>query len=83
MFACSPEEADPSMVQDALGELLNILAGQVKSLLALDHKLGLPRPCEAPAPEAHRASLAAPGVWLATHDHAAKVWIQALHNDSP
>ena len=43
MFACPYEELDPSMIDDSLCELVNMTAGQIRLLMALDQALGLPR----------------------------------------
>ncbi len=43
MFGCPPDDVDVSMIEDALGELLNIFSAQVKKVLDLDERLGLPR----------------------------------------
>jgi len=43
MFACPVSELDPGMLDDALGELANIVAGQVKVCLGIKSPLGLPR----------------------------------------
>jgi len=43
LFACDPETLDGTMIDDSLCELLNMAAGQIKSALALDQMLGLPR----------------------------------------
>jgi hypothetical protein len=43
MFRCPPASVDGSMADDSLSELSNIVAGQVKSVLAPDQLLGLPR----------------------------------------
>jgi hypothetical protein len=42
MFECSADEASEEMIEDSLRELTNILAGQVKSLMAQEHQIGLP-----------------------------------------
>lgn len=42
MFACDPESLDPSMIDDSLCELVNMTAGQIRLLMALDQALGLP-----------------------------------------
>lgn len=42
MFDCNPATVDDSMVKDSLSELVNILAGQLKGLIAPFHQLGLP-----------------------------------------
>jgi hypothetical protein len=42
MFSCDSADANPEMVEDSLRELCNIVAGQVKSLIAQDHEIGLP-----------------------------------------
>jgi hypothetical protein len=46
MFSCPAEEADATMIDDALSELLNIIAGQVKSSMGLEQTLGLPKMLE-------------------------------------
>ena len=43
MFSCAPSAVDASMVEDSLGELVNMTAGLVKNVLSLDQALGLPR----------------------------------------
>ena len=43
MFSCAAAEVDDSMAADSLGELVNIVAGQVKRAISLDAALGLPR----------------------------------------
>lgn len=43
MFSCTKAELEPSMIEDALSELTNIVGGQVKRLLRVDQPLGLPR----------------------------------------
>jgi len=43
MFSCPPNAVDGTMADDSLSELSNIIAGQVKSVLAPDQALGLPR----------------------------------------
>jgi len=43
MFSCEPGGVDASMVHDSLAEIVNIVAGQVKSALGLDQALGLPK----------------------------------------
>ena len=42
MFDCPIEAVDDSMVDDSLRELINIVAGQLKGLIAPWHQLGLP-----------------------------------------
>lgn len=42
MFACKPGDVDDSMIDDSMRELVNIVAGQVKSAMRLDQSLGLP-----------------------------------------
>jgi hypothetical protein len=43
MFGCPADEIDAGMMEDVLRELVNMTAGQVKRMLALDEALGLPR----------------------------------------
>lgn len=43
MFSVKPEGADDSMKDDALRELVNMTSGLVKTTLALDQALGLPK----------------------------------------
>jgi hypothetical protein len=42
MFECELDAVDDGMVEDSLREIINIFAGQIKSLLAPTHQLGLP-----------------------------------------
>jgi len=44
MFGCAPENLTHAMVDDAIAELLNMVAGQLHTALKLDASLGLPRP---------------------------------------
>jgi hypothetical protein len=43
MFSCAPAALDASMIDDSLCELVNMTAGQIRLLMALDQALGLPR----------------------------------------
>jgi hypothetical protein len=43
LFSCDPAQVDEAMKSDALGELLNMAAGQIKNALRVDQALGLPR----------------------------------------
>ena len=42
MFSCPQAEVDGAMIDDALGEIVNIVAGQMKVTLGVNHALGLP-----------------------------------------
>jgi hypothetical protein len=44
LFACAPDTIAPEMIDDAVRELLNMVAGQVSRCLRIDQRLGLPRP---------------------------------------
>jgi hypothetical protein len=43
LFGMPATDLDETMINDALCELLNMAAGQIKSALALDQALGLPK----------------------------------------
>lgn len=43
-FGCADSDLTQDMVDDSIGELLNMVAGQISSVLGLDLTLGLPRP---------------------------------------
>jgi hypothetical protein len=43
LLRCDADDLDLAMIDDALRELLNMTAGQIKAELALDQPLGLPR----------------------------------------
>jgi len=43
LFGCAAQETTPDMEQDAVHELLNMVAGQVARLLKVDQAIGLPR----------------------------------------
>lgn len=42
MFSVKPSEVDASMKNDSLGELLNMISGQIQRAMSLDSALGLP-----------------------------------------
>jgi hypothetical protein len=42
LFACSTEEVDHTMMNDALCQLVNMMAGLLKRCMSLDQPLGLP-----------------------------------------
>lgn len=42
MFSVEPAQVDGSMKNDSLGELLNMISGQIQRALAIDSALGLP-----------------------------------------
>lgn len=50
MLACEEMEASAAAVRDALGELANMLGGNVKGLLPGPSRLSMPRVEEAPSP---------------------------------
>lgn len=53
MFSCPRDEVDQAMMNDSLCELVNMTAGLLKSTMALDQALGLPKivpTSEAPPP---------------------------------
>lgn len=41
MYSCDTSDTNPEMIEDALRELCNITAGQLKSVIAQDHEIGL------------------------------------------
>jgi CheY-specific phosphatase CheX len=43
LIAAEPPDVDASMLADTMGELANMLAGQIKSVLNLQQSLGLPK----------------------------------------
>jgi len=43
MFHCAPAEITPGRIDDAIRELLNVVAGQVQRKLRIDQALGMPR----------------------------------------
>jgi hypothetical protein len=43
LFSCPSNQVDASMIDDSLSELVNMTAGQIRMLMALDQALGLPR----------------------------------------
>jgi len=42
MFSCPASDVDPSMINDALRELVNMTAGLLRTELALDQALAVP-----------------------------------------
>jgi chemotaxis protein CheX len=51
MFGLSPEATGPAHTQDALGELANMIGGNLKALLPEPCRLSLPTVIEAAAPD--------------------------------
>jgi hypothetical protein len=43
LFACDAKAVDLEMIDDTLGELVNMIAGQVRTAVVQDQALGLPR----------------------------------------
>jgi hypothetical protein len=56
MFACSPDEVDQNMMNDALCELVNMTAGLLKSVMSLNQALGLPKILAGQAPTVPKES---------------------------
>ncbi len=59
MLQCTEEEATPAVVSDAIGELANVIGGNVKAMLPGPSKLSLPRvstrpPASGPADHGER-----------------------------
>lgn len=72
LFGVEPDGVDPDMVTDGLGELANIIAGQVKIEMKLEQPLGLPEPvCEGSAYSKYKWS----GATLSNEDANVKVWV--------
>jgi hypothetical protein len=44
MFQCAPAEVTPARIDDAIRELLNVVAGQVQRSVGINQPLGMPRP---------------------------------------
>jgi hypothetical protein len=43
MYGCAPSAVDAMMINDCMCELVNMTAGGIKTVLALDQALGLPK----------------------------------------
>lgn len=43
MLQCPPATLDRALIEDTIREILNMVAGQVKTAMSLDQALGLPR----------------------------------------
>jgi hypothetical protein len=74
MFQCELSEVDAVMVDDAIGELVNILAGQLKLVMGLDDDIGLPHVVSVPVSgesEAPRWRAA----FLRSNQHELRVWV--------
>lgn len=72
MFACDEKEVNTGMIDDSLCELANILAGQLKTLMAPSHKLGLPTVLGSKVAFQQSESSQAR---LRIGEHAATVWV--------
>jgi hypothetical protein len=74
MFAIPREQVDSAMMNDSLCELLNMTAGLLKSVMALNQALGLPRITSGPG--APRPPAASPHlVVLKAHTLGLCLWI--------
>lgn len=75
MFSCGADSVDDEMVDDSLRELTNMTAGLVKTALALDQALGLPKIVSSElAPEPNGAP--ANSVWLKADKLGLFLWIR-------
>lgn len=76
LFSCPREGVDLTMVDDALCELLNMAAGQIKACLKLDQALGLPAIITADLlPPASRAAMGTGVVLRARGEVGLFIWI--------
>ena len=76
MFAIDVAAVAPADVHDAVGEITNMVGGNVKALLSGEHRLGLPSVTEVAAPHPDEASASVTLLWgehtvLVTLDRAA------------
>ncbi|MCC6751790.1 MAG: chemotaxis protein CheX [Deltaproteobacteria bacterium] len=75
MFSCAPDDVDTEMVDDSLRELVNIVAGQVKSAMGLDQTLGLPKVLELEEATEPAGALTWRGATLRNQEKEVKVWV--------
>lgn len=76
LFGLSAAELDESMIDDALCELLNMAAGQIKTALALDQALGLPKIVRAGDPLAVHEQVRKEGILLKSRgDIDLLIWV--------
>lgn len=61
-------------VRDAVGELVNVLGGNVKSLLVEGSVLGLPEVTDADLPVEHHVEICQTELWWADHPVHVRVW---------
>ncbi|MGD0811622.1 MAG: chemotaxis protein CheX [Acidimicrobiales bacterium] len=77
LFAMPEGDVDDDLVRDAIGELANIIAGNIKALLPTPSHLGLP----APSDDASGEVVAE--VTLACGDHFVTVALEQSPSDKP
>lgn len=76
----SPDKLNEQVVADALGEWLNILAGQIKSLAALDYTMGLPRPLDLAEEPVWLQK--ARGIWVSLPTLGSSLWLGVAQTTS-
>ncbi len=77
MFELPVDEIDDELVADAIGELVNIIGGNVKALLPTPSRLGLPEPRGGePAQVVAEAT-------LACGDFSVRVAVESLSGSGP
>ena len=78
MFSCPASAVDPSMINDALRELVNMTAGLLKSEMALDQALTVPQVVTDPTVLAKLAEMH-PGLVLKAKEIGLALWAHEGH----
>jgi len=84
LFRMPPENLTPDLVDDAVHELLNMVAGQVTRSLKIDQRLGLPRPTNMAEIAAEGGPETADSVLLRSEGNAdLRLWIFERVDQAP
>lgn len=75
VLECDSSNIDESTARDAMGELLNIVAGQVKSSLGSSHAIGLPIAYRIRPEKWNEEQVGWSGRYISSSDRRVNIWL--------
>jgi hypothetical protein len=75
VLECDSDNIDESTARDAMGELLNIVAGQIKSSLGSSHAIGLPSAYRFPREKWQGEREGWSGRYISSSDRRVNIWL--------
>jgi CheY-specific phosphatase CheX len=75
VFGCNEADATTELAEDAVGELLNVIAGQIKSHLGSSHALGLPKRYDPSAEQGRDKKAAWEGKLMVNATKEINLWV--------